>query len=526
MTICNCPNGLLLAVVLSAAVLATAASVSHGAPPLGATYRPSWASLTKHEVPTWLLDAKFGIYAHWGVYSVPAYGNEWYARRMYDKKDKLKVHDYHVRHYGEPSKFGYKDLIPLFQAEKFDPAAWAELIAASGAKYAGIAVVHHDGFLLWDSKVSRWCAGRMGPKRDLYGELVAALRKRKLKTIATFHHIRTFDWYLPRDPKALAEARKAGWDLFDPAYADLYWNRFTGKYEDFIAQWQAKVREVVDTYRPDVLWFDGGKFQEAESQRIVLSILSHYYNRSLAWHRAVDVLNKLPTSMKFNFPKDFGVLTFEGGRDRPAVVRRPWIDDMKISLRSWGYVRGQTYKPANEIVDGLIDRVSRGGGLLLSLSPKADGTIPPGQRKVLLAMGEWLKVHGEAIYGTRPWKVHAEGPADKFRTKRRQHSGWTFARCDAGDIRFTTKGETLYALALGRPAGAALTIKTLGTATRVATGGIRGVSLLGSKAKLRWKRTAEGLTIDLPDTCPSDIACALRIDVNGRLDRTASPPGP
>ena len=209
-------------------------------------FEPTWESLIANETPDWLLDAKFGIYAHWGVYSVPAFETEWYAKRMYDRKS--SVYRHHVKTYGDPAEFGYKDLVPLFKAQKFNPDKWAELIERSGAKYAGIAVVHHDGFLLWDSKVNRWNAGKMGPKRDLYGELAAALRRRGLRTIATFHHIRTFNWYLPgtggfgeiKDQTLIDEIKRLGWDLVDPKYADLYWNSVTGKYEDFIAQWQAK----------------------------------------------------------------------------------------------------------------------------------------------------------------------------------------------------------------------------------------------------------------------------------------------
>ena len=167
-------------------------------------YEATWESLNSHPVPKWLQDAKFGIYAHWGLYSVPAYGNEWYAKRMYDKGAGAKsYYDHHVKTYGSPAQFGNKDFAPLFKAENYDPAEWADIIKQSGAKYAGFAVVHHDGFLLWDSAVNRWNAGNMGPKRDLYGELVTELRKRDLKTIATFHHIRTFDWYLPSDPAVI-----------------------------------------------------------------------------------------------------------------------------------------------------------------------------------------------------------------------------------------------------------------------------------------------------------------------------------
>lgn len=481
-------------------------------------YEKNWESLISHDVPEWLIDAKFGIYAHWGVYSVPAFGQEWYAKRMYDKKDKLGTYEHHLKTYGDQSEFGYKELVPMFKAENYDPDEWADLIAKSGAKYAGIAVVHHDGFGLWDSDVSDWNAGKMGPKRDLYGDLVKSLRtKEDMKIIATFHHIRTFDWYLPSDPKLLEEGRRAGWDLFDPKYKEFYWNHFTGTFEEFIEQWKAKVYEVIEKYEPDVLWFDGGKFQEDGAQDLVLTVLSHYYNKGEEWGKEVEILNKLPSSMKFNFPRDFGVLTFEEGRDREDVVGRPWIDDQKISTFSWGYIKGQTYKPVNEIMHGFIDRVSRGGGLLMSLCPLPDGTLNQEQKDILLAMGEWLRVNGEAIYGTRQWKINSEGPVDKLMTKG-AHSKWVFTDCDAGDIRFTKKGNTLYAIALGWPDNGKITIKTLGESTKISRGGIKNISLLGSDEKLKWTRDKNVLTIQVPSQKPNDIAYAFKIEVKGKLN--------
>ena len=292
--------------------LALLSLLSSWASDAAGAYEQSWESLTKHQVPEWILDAKFGIYAHWGVYSVPAFGNEWYARRMYDKND--STFEFHRKKYGEPSKFGYKDLVPLFTAEDYDPGEWAEVIAKSGAKY----VVHHDGFGLWDSDVSDWNVGKMGPRRDLYGGLVTELcKKPDMKIIATFHHIRTFDWYPPRRQELIEQGRKAGRDIFDPRYRDYYWNRFIGKYEDFIAQWQGKVAEVVDKYKPDVLWFDGGKFQEEGTQHIVLSVLQNYLNKAEQWGKEVEVLNKLPAQIR-NTPKSRKRRTTAGTRRSSA----------------------------------------------------------------------------------------------------------------------------------------------------------------------------------------------------------------
>jgi alpha-L-fucosidase len=486
-------------------------------------YGASWESLSEHEVPKWLLDAKFGIYAHWGIYSVPAYGNEWYAKRMYVLGE--DIHRHHVETWGEPEEFGYKEFIPLFQAEHYNPNEWADIIAESGARFAGFALVHHDGFCLWDSRHTRWNSMDMGPRRDLYGELVNSLRKKpEMKIIATFHHIRTFNWYLPFNMKFYEpldeELRKKyitkNWDIFDPEFADLYWNEEAGrKAEDFIVEWNSKVREVIDNYQPDVIWFDGGQFQEGDNVKLVTELLSYYYNKEREWKKSVEVLNKLPTSMQFNFPEDIGMLTFEEGRDREAVVSNPWIDDMKISDRSWGYVEGQKYKDPNVIIDGLIDRVSRGGGLLLSLCPKADGTINDEQKHILREMGKWLRINGEAIYGTRPWKIHAEGDEDKIRVNGIQHPKWQFDNCNSEDIRFTRKGNSLYAIILGWPEDNKVAIQSLGNNTKISTRGIRKIQLVGSEEKIQWDRNDDELLVELPATPPSDFAVVLQLEVKG-----------
>ena len=479
-------------------------------------FEPTWDSLLHYQVPEWILDAKFGIYAHWGVYSVPAFGNEWYAKRMYEEGSAENRH--FVSTYGPLSKVGYKDLVPKFTAAKFDPEEWADLYAGSGARYGGIALVHHDGFLLWDSQLSRWNAANMGPKRDVYGELARELRTRGLRTAATFHHFRSFNWYLPGsggmgeldEGEGETHGRTLGWDLYDPTYADLYWNRHTGIYSDFVAEWQAKLSEAMDKYEPELIWFDGGHFDNENARHTVSSLLAHYLNASSARGQDPVVLNKLSVTMTHNFPRDFGVLTFEQGRDRPPNVERPWIDDLNIAKWSWGYVEGQEYRSPTYVLHSLIDTVSRGGGLLLSLAPKADGTIPEPQARVLRQVGEWLSVSGESIYGTRAWNIHAEGDVHKLWSGR-LGVPWTFDGCDASDIRFTRKGHTIYAIALGWPNEDKLRIVSLRNRTSVGAGGIASVELLGHAGRLKWWRHDAGLDIQLPPEKPHDHAYAFRI---------------
>ena len=480
-------------------------------------YEASWESLVQYPVPEWALDAKFGIYAHWGVYSVPAFGNEWYARNMY--REGTREHEHFTTCYGELSTKGYKDLISGFTAEHFDPDEWADLIAYSGAKFGGISLVHHDGFLLWDCKLNRWNAKNMGPKRDLYGELVGALRDRGLRISATFHHFRTFDWYLPGSgglgeappEELISKGRAEGWDLFDPEYADLYWNAVTGKYDDFVAEWKAEVKEVIDRYHPDLMWFDGGRFREEESAAMVCELLAHYINQGLDRGAAVAILNKLPSVMKFNFPRELGLLTFEQGRDRLPGIERPWIDDINIADRAWGYIEGQTYRSASYVINALADSVSRGGGVFLSLAPRADGSLPEEQVRTLRGVGNWMQVNGEAIFGTRPWRIQTEGDTrtvwpDKLRTP------WNFHNCGASDIRYTHKGDSLYAIALGWPDGGQLDLAALGDRTYLGEGSIGSVRLLGVDKPLSWTRDLAGLHITLPAEKPHDHAYAFKIE--------------
>ncbi len=483
---------------------------------MSANYEATWGSLIQHKVPRWFNDSKFGLYAHWGIYAVPGFGNEWYGKWMYDPAH--EIHRRHVERFGSPAEFGYAKFIDGFTAERYDPDEWADLFAASGARYAGFSLAHHDGFGLWDSDVFRWNAGKMGPKRDLYGELAAALRKRDLRLVAPFHIIRGFNWFLAGwnqweqsfDEAAVERGMAEGWDLFDPEYADFYWVRQTSKFEDFFAQWQLKVREVIDKYQPDMMWFDGGKFREDGYEATALEILAHYLNQAMAWGKEVLVLNKLPVSMQYNFHPDFGVINFESGRDRPAQFERPWNDDMRIGDQSWGWVENQRYASAHTLLSKLVDCTARGGTMMLSLSPKPDGTIPQGQRTPLLALGEWLEMNGEAIYGTVPWTTPAEGDEEKLIVERRGHKFWEYDKCTVDDRRYTQSkdGGTVYAIALGIPE------RSLTFAALDETVPIERVTLLESDQSVTWAQSARGLTIDASGTeFKTDMAAAWKVDL-------------
>ena len=480
-------------------------------------YEPSWESLNQHEIPQWLLDAKIGLYGHWGIYSIPAFKTEWYGRLMYDKQTRGDaVFNHHIEKYGKQSEFGYKDFVPMFKAEKFDPDEWAEIIVNSGVKFAGITAVHHDGFCLWDSKYTRWDSMDMGPKRDLYGELVASIRKAdpEMKILTCFHHYRTYGWFNTKDKALLEQGKKEGWDIFDPRYADFYRNPETEPQEKFLAEWRNKIVEVIDNYQPDVIWFDGGGFRKGENEPTTLEVLTHFYNTQNKKGTPVEVVNK-----KSNFHPDFGLRNFEKGGNRPPKTDFYWADDLNIANRGWCYTDDINYRSTNQIIDGFVDRVSRGGGLMLSISPKGDGSIPQEQKDILRAIGQWLKVNGEGIYGTRKWKIETEGPVDKFLSDSGSKIMWNFEdKCDAGDIRFTKKGNRLFAFVLDWPKNGEVLIKSLHSNEKISTTNeIVSVKMLGTKGQLKWHRDKSGLKVIFPKNPPCDYVYGLEVEVKGDL---------
>ena len=453
-------------------------------------YRANWDSLIKHPVPEWYVDAKFGIFIHWGVYSVPAFDSEWYPRNMYIKDSKVFKH--HIETYGPQAQFGYKDFIPKFTAEKFDADHWAEIFRKAGAKYVVPVAEHHDGFPMYDCSLTDWSAAKMGPKRDVIGLLAAAVRKQGLHFGASSH--RAEHWWFYNGGMQFDS------DVRDPKYAGLYGPAKPDKTQPddaYLKDWLARTAEIVDKYQPDLIWFDWW-IEQPVFQPYLQKFASYYYDRAQQWHKQVAI-NYKHTS----FPEQAAVLDIERGQlddIRPLF----WQTDTSIDKRSWGYIRNPDYKSAGEIVGDLIDIVSKNGALLLNIGPRPDGTIPEEQEKILLQIGEWLTLNGEAIYGTRPWRTYGEGPTKVVAGSFKDTARHAFT---SQDIRFTTKGDTLYAIALAWPENGRITIHSLaGDEPRV-----RNVQLIGSPGKLKFTRNADGLTIETPAKKPGDYAYVFRI---------------
>lgn len=390
-------------------------------------YAPIWDSLAKHTPPAWFDDAKFGIYFHWGIYSVPAFDDEWYSRNLYIAGS--RANKFHNLVYGPPSKFGYKDFIPMFHAEKFNPEEWAELLRKAGARFAGPVTEHADGFSMWDSKVNPWNAARMGPRRDVVGEMSRAIRNEGMKFIATLHHQWLWGWYPTMDKSV---------DASDPKYAGLYgppapgspfdfgksWSTLAPPTQEFQDTWAAKVREVIDKYQPSLIYFDS-RLNIIDERRLT-DVISYYYNQAERWHEEVGVTYK-----EKDLPWGAGMLDIERGR-LGDLASYKWLTDDAIDWHSWCHVQNPSYKSADRIIDELVDIVSKNGSLLLDITPTAEGVMPEPVVERLLAIGRWLAVNGEAIYGTRPWKIFGKvrprsNPAcsarRRLRTSRRRTSG-------------------------------------------------------------------------------------------------------
>jgi len=462
-----------------------------------AAYTADWESLARHNAaPEWFRDAKFGIYFHWGVYSVPAFGSEWYPRNMHQKSRGEYKH--HVEKYGDPVKFGYDKFVPLFKAEKFDADEWAELFEKAGARFAGPVAEHHDGFSMWASKVTPWNAKDMGPKRDLTGELATAIRKRNMKFVATFHHARNNLWKKGDRWTGHYDGVKRDFPaaLEDPQRAILYGYMPRDK---FLDMWLGKLKEVIDNYQPDLMWFDS--WLNEIPDEVKMQYLAYYFNKANEWDKEVIV-----TFKQSDLPRSVAVDDYEKGRAN-RLTDFVWLTDDTISRGSWCYTENLRIKPTREVVHVLIDIVAKNGQLLLNISPKADGSIPDNQKEVLLGVGKWLKVNGEAIYGTRPWIIFGEGPT---RMKKGGHFVGSLAY-SAQDIRFTVNGDTLYAVFLGQPQDKA-TIACLGKGRGLCGGEVTKVTLLGHDAELEFTQDEEGLHVVLPEELPSEHATAIKIE--------------
>ncbi len=469
----------------------------------------SWDNVMR-EPPGWFADAKFGLFFHWGPYSVPAYKDEWYSRNMYSRGTSHNL--YHEKTYGNLKEFGYKDFYPLMTGRKFDPDFWADLVVRSGAKYAGPVSEHADNFSLWDSRVNPVNSVNYGPHRDVVGECFRALRKRGIKTFSSFHHQWLWGWFMSTDPDA---------DVYDPENEKYYGtalpletNRFRPYRwpdEAFCRTWREKVEEVVDKYSPDVLYFDSRSFLIREQDRCRMA--EHYYSHCRGGQGVI-------TYKQEDFPAGIGVPDLERGSFSDA---KPFVwqcDDRLEDNITWCMVQNPRYRGAAEVIHQLCDIVSKNGNLLLNVGPYADGSFHPDAVRKLYDIGGWLKINGEAIYGSRPYKVAMEGPGwvenvnyDVSRIQEQIAAGEEAAVerqfFTVRDFRFTTRGVFLYAIAMGWPEDGEWRIRTLRSGTEL----IRQAALLGYPRKLPFTQTEEALIVSAPQNPPCKYAYVLKLSL-------------
>ena len=471
-------------------------------------YKDDWASLFGHTPPKWYTRGKLGIFIHWGIYSVPAFGNEWYARNMYDPRHREFQH--HRDTYGDHKVFGYKDFIPDFKGEKFDPEAWVQLFAAAGARFILPVAEHHDGFAMYDTAFNRWNSVNMGPKRDVMGELKTAAEAAGVKFCASTH--RAEHYFFMNMGRAIDS------DVNDPAYDDLYGPAVylpefdseqmgpttetpscIGPTEEWLTDWMVRTCEFIDRYQPKVLYFDWW-IKNYAFKPYLKKIAAYYYNRAAQWGEEVTINYKWEA-----FPP--GVATFDVERGAlTGISPVPWQTCTAIGKNSWGYTKDNTFKTPHQIICDLIDIVSKNGVLLLNVGPKADGTITKEETEFLMALGRWMQINGDGIYDTIPWKTFGEGSVNA-------KEGFFMDGDEKGytekDFRFTYKNGAVYAFQLA-PDGKDVTIQSL-RQNGFADPGLETVRLLGNQEALVWRRDEEGIHIQLPEGVDTTLPICFQI---------------
>lgn len=469
-------------------------------------FQPTMESLKQYKCPEWFRDAKFGIWAHWGPQAVPMNG-DWYARGMYEQGS--NHNKYHLKHYGHPSEFGYKDIIPLWKAEKWEPDRLMALYKKAGARYFVSMGSHHDNFHLWNSKYHKWNAVNMGPKRDVLGDWQKAAQKQGLRFGASEHLGASFTWFQVSH-KADKTGPKAGvpYDGANPKYQDLYhfpaepgdtgWYSKNPKWQ---RMWNQYIKDLVDNYHLDLLYTDGGvPFGKEGGLEAGLSMIANFYNLNLKEHDGkLEAVYTCKQKSEGRWIEDLerGVMA--------GINPDPWQTD--TSIGDWYYNRNWKFRPVSWTIHMLADIVSKNGNLLLNVVQRPDGSLDQEVEVMLEQLAAWNAINGEAIFGTRPWQVYGEG---KIRAKG-GHFGEDF-KYTAQDIRFTTKGDqTLYAIALGWPADGKLLVRSLAQPENEKINLIEAVNLLGHEGKLEWKQTPEGLQVTLPAKKPCEHAFALKI---------------
>lgn len=451
-------------------------------------YKPDWVSLSEYEAPKWFRDAKFGIFIHWGLFSVPAFNNEWYSRNMYIQD--MEEWKHHRETFGEHTKFGYKDFIPMFTAPKFDPKEWVKLFKKAGAKYIMPVAEHHDGFQMYDSEISEWTSVKKAMRRDVLGELKEAIQDEGLVFCESNHRVehaffmghgcefesdikqpmKLGDFYWPAMPEPDNQ------DLFSPAPP-----------KEFLEDWLARNCELVEKYKPSMVYFDWW-IQHDSVKEYLKKFAAYYYNRAEEWNMKVGISYKHDAMMLGT-----GILDMERGHFSEA---KPfyWQADTSMAFNSWCYTEQNRFKKSSDILQDLVDIVSKNGCLLLNVGPKADGTICDEEIKIMEEIGEWMNVNGEAIYGTHPWRVQEEGSTEVVEGMFSEEGRKDFT---SEDIRFTCKADCIYIIPM-KQNGEDIIVKSMGENSKDFHGIIEEFTVLGYDEQPEFIREDDRMIIKAP----------------------------
>ena len=509
-----------------------------------ASFLPNWNSLAQYKVPDWFRDAKFGIWAHWGPQCQAEYG-DWYGRGMYQEgSDQYK---YHCAKYGHPSKFGFKDVIHEWKGENWNPEELVNLYKNAGAKYFMAMANHHDNFDLFDSKYQSWNSTKLGPKKDLVAGWAKAAKNNGLPFGVSVHAAHTWSWLepaqradksgpmagVPYDGKLTAkEGKGKWWEGYDPQelyeqnhalsvnslddgmiHSQWNWgNGVTPPSAAYCEKFYKRILDLIDQFEPELIYFDDTALPLWPVNDAGLRIAAHHYNKSIKKHGDLQavIFGKILDEQQ----RKCMVWDIERGQSND-IEPLPWQTD--TCLGNWHYDRRvyneNRYKSAKTVIHTLVDVVSKNGNLLLNVPVRGDGTIDEKEQVVVQEVGEWMKVNGEGIYGTRSWTKYGEGPAMEASAPLsaqgfNESKGKPFS---AEDIRFTTKNKVLYATLLGWPeADLRVQVKSLAATGR--TGQISRVSLIGYPGKLEWVQNDRALIVNLPDKAPGKNAFMLKVE--------------
>lgn len=470
--------------------------------------------LVNYEVPEWYADAKVGYWAIYGLYSIPAFGSEWYGRFMYYTKDGanknqknvpfgMRISDAHRKKYGNPKEFGYKDFIPMFKSEKFNADEWLDFCVEGGGKFFTMIGIFHDNFCMYDSEVNPFNSMDMGPKRDFVAELRKATRKRGLHFGLSNHSAWNGTFF---------QFNKA--NGFD-ASPETLWLYGSGKVDEAaVDRWWRQTTEMADKYQPDLYYFDWCWNMSPLFEQRRRDFLAYYYNAALKWNDAKYPAPGVVVNYKNRkrLPAGSAVLDLERG-GMTDIEEHIWQNDTSIGEISWSYVPDERFRSANQVVDMLVDIVSKNGVLMLAFGPKADGSIPEEAHSTIGGMGAWLKTNGEAIYATRPWSVYGEGPTVPNPKMHGDQVDYV-----AEDVRFTRSKDlrTLYATFLAYP-GDKATIRTL-KSDAISLETLRSVDLIDGGECVKWTQDAEGLHLALPASLDrNEHAYALKLSFEGEI---------